>query len=190
MIVNAIGRNVSPALSGESPSTCWRYSELMNHIGKSAALKTITTTVCMDCHKEQPGPEKAAKNGRDVGRIGASIFGPAGNGDRIQQADLEGDRIAGKDGADAARPPLLPATDDAPTGESEICVDSAYIPPVARCVDSAHISHAPMTVIVTTANGQVVDVATGEILDAARPTCGRSWTGWPASSVKDQSWRF
>ena len=42
MIVSAIGRKVSPAWSGERPSTCCRYSELTYHIGKSAALNSST----------------------------------------------------------------------------------------------------------------------------------------------------
>ena len=42
MITTAIGKNARPALSGERPSTSCRYSELTNHIGNSAALKTNT----------------------------------------------------------------------------------------------------------------------------------------------------
>ena len=42
MIVNVIGRNIRPVSSGERPSTCCRYSELTNHIGNSAALKSST----------------------------------------------------------------------------------------------------------------------------------------------------
>ena len=45
MIVSAIGRNAGPACSGESPSTCCRYSELTNHIGNSAALNSSTITL-------------------------------------------------------------------------------------------------------------------------------------------------
>ena len=41
-IVSVIGRNVSPAFSGDSPSTCCRYRELRYHIGNSAALNTTT----------------------------------------------------------------------------------------------------------------------------------------------------
>src|SRR5262249_26914757 len=40
MIVSAIGRKVRPAWSGERPSTCCRYSELMYHMGNSAALNS------------------------------------------------------------------------------------------------------------------------------------------------------
>ena len=42
MIVSVIGRNVRPVCSGDSPSTCCRYSELRNHIGNSAALNSST----------------------------------------------------------------------------------------------------------------------------------------------------
>ena len=42
MIVRAMGRKHSPASSGERPRTCWRYRELRNHIGNSAALNSTT----------------------------------------------------------------------------------------------------------------------------------------------------
>ena len=41
-ITSAIGRNTRPVESGERSSTCCRYSELTNHIGKMAALNRRT----------------------------------------------------------------------------------------------------------------------------------------------------
>ncbi len=42
MMASAMGKNARPAFSGESPSTSWRYSELTNHIGNTAALNRNT----------------------------------------------------------------------------------------------------------------------------------------------------
>ena len=44
MMQSVIGRKARPALIGEYPSTCWRYSDRKNHIPNTAAPTSNTTT--------------------------------------------------------------------------------------------------------------------------------------------------
>ena len=54
MIVNVIGRKIRPVCSGDRPKTCCRYSELTNHIGKSAALNSKTMVLATRSGRPAP----------------------------------------------------------------------------------------------------------------------------------------